>query len=682
MIDLEVGDSEIIARGSAGPIAISVAGWNPIEEAGEIEIVPVDVTCSGYLSKFQLSTEVIDSPLTIRSIDGDIQNIEGIDESDIFYHGEAIVSNSVALPQGQYQLKKVIGMVTIYSLISGPAKIQIGGYQNLSVIPERPTLVTFGFRDNNSIASETVTVPMSASGLANAISYFRTGISTESPDRSFLTFRTPPPNIDFGKLDVPSSLKRNCPNSNIELVCPDRIETVAATASVAYYIGATVKVEDVDNSILRVGEGEFEHSFSKMPEFQLEIGNLLKQVLWLDSVGRSLGEYGKGLENIHIRDFIEIEPDGLYEMTAEDRLMQYLKVDYEEIADQFPPWSLGVRIGTSQSDLKMLPDLAKQLAIIYTSEVDVSDNTPRIELLKTAGPSDERLFGTSSSLDRFDKSSEDGVFHLHIRPPSSRFDYPEKNTIGIKIVRNDNSPNDSFSSFLSERLSGLKIPCEIKKLTNVPREELKSLLQKPTDFLIFVGDTKDECFSCEDGYLHIKEIGTIGAEFLMVDAPDSIDIGFASAELGVRTAIVGTETDEWKGIGPTPIGFSLLGFGVADSVRLASNYTDSTENVSVIGDGMATHRVTSGTGMGILQISEKPRLSLAASFFPIIPGTDQILYRTPGFSGANKLAGSVYTRQILAEDLARTIDVLKEPIIFKDDLYWPEERFQLLNAVI
>ena len=682
MIDLEIGDAEIIARGSAGPIAISVAGWNPIEEAGDIEIVPVDVTCSGYLSKFQLSTEIFDSPLMIRSLDGDIRDVEGIDESDIFYHGEAIVSKSVTLPKGKYQLKKVIGMVTIYSVISGPAKIHIGGYQNLSIIPTRPTLVTFGFRDNNSIASETVTVPMSARGLATAISYFQTGLSTQSPDRSFLTFRTPPPNIDFGTLDIPSSIERSDRMADIEIVCPDRIETVAATASVAYYLGATVKVDDVDNSVLRIGDGEFELPFSKMPDFQLEIGNLLKLVLWLDSVGRGLGEYGKGLENLHIRDLLEIEPDRLYDMTAEDRLMEYLTVDYGEIADQFPPWSLGIRIDTNESDLKMLPDLAKQLAIIYPSKVDISDSSPRIELLRTSGPSDERLFGISTSLDTFEEPSEDGIFHLHLRPLASRFYQPEKNTIGITIVRNDDSPNDSFSSFFRERISRLKIPCEINKLSSVPRDELKALVQNPTDFLIFVGDTKNESLGCQDGYLPMEEINTIGAEFFMVDAPDSIDIGFAAAELGVRTAIVGTDTNEWNGIGPAPIGFSLLGFGLADATRLACNFTDSTESVSVIGDGMATHRATSGTGMGILQLSDEPSLSLSATFLPIFPGTDQILYSTPGFAGGNKLAGNVYTRQVSPENLAGTIEVLKEPIIYSDDLYWPEERFQLINAVI
>ena len=682
MVDLEIGDAEIIARGSAGTVSIDVAGWSPTKVKNDIGRIPIDAACSGYVSKFQLSSENYDSRVTIRSMDGDILNVDGIGEEDLLYKSEAVISDIVKVPKGLFRLRKTIGMITMYSLISGPCVIDIRKKWKLEVIPLRPTLVTFGFRDNKDHSAETITVPYDADGLSTAISYFRAGLRTLTPDRSFLTFRAPPPRIEFGKKCIPSSLKKISSASNIEFICPKRVETVAATASAAYYLGATVRVEDVDNTVLRIAENEFVLHFSKMPDYQLEIGEILKRVLWLDSIGRNSGDYGNGLEDVCVSDFIEIETDRLYDLTSEDRLIRYMEVDYGALSEITPPWNLGVRINTTPNDLKMLPDLARQLAIIYPTEIPSNIRSPRKELVTTSGPCNERLFGMSTSLNSYEKSAKDGFFHLQKAPHPTRSNLPEKESIVITLIRNDESTDDRYSLFIRERVNGLEIPLEINKLTNANCEELESVLRNPTDYVIFVGETDGACLVCEDGNLSIESINTICAEFLMVDAPDSIETGLAATDRGVRTAIVGTDSKEWRSIGPAPIGFSLLGFGLADATRLACNFTDSTASVSVIGDGMATHRATSGTGMSIIQISEEPILTLAAIFFPTFPGTDQILNSTPGYSGANKLAGNVYTRQVSPKNLAGTIEVLEEPIIYNDDLYWPDERFQLINPVI
>lgn len=683
MIDLEVGDTEIIARGSAGSVVIDVAGWSPSEEERDIGHVPVDATCSGYISKFQLISENFDTRVTIRAIDNDIRNVlDDIDEGDMLYEGEAVISDSIRLPEGDYRLKKTIGMITMYSLISGPSIVNIRDKWQLTVIPEHPTCVTFGFRDNRNISTESVTVPQNANGLAAALSYFRTGLRTLSPDRSFLTFRAKPPRIKFGDKFIPSSVKQKDPDSEIEIVCPKRINAVAATASAAYYLGAKVRTSKIEKPVLRIGHGEFEHPFSKMPDFQVEIGHMLRRVLWLDCVVRNAGPYGKGFEDICISDSLGIELDRLYNSTAEDRLIEYLRIDYDEISDQFPPWSLGVRINITPDDLKMLPDLARQLAIIYPSDINVRCQSNDSGVVTNAGPLDERLFGMSTSIDSSQKKAKDGYFYLHPTSNVSISDLPQKKSISISVVRNDKSPDDRFNSFLQERADGLEIPLKINRITNASSEEMISLLQEPTDYFVFVGETADECLATSDGALSIKEVDTIGAEFLLLDTPNSFDIGLAAVERGVRTTIVGNDSKKWDGIGPAPLVFSLFGFGMVDATWLACNYTDSTADVSVIGEGMVTHRAASGVGMSTMRIKERPHVSLEAKFFPVFPGTDQILNRTPGFSGANTLAGNVYTRQLSTEDIPRTIDILEEPIIYEDEVYWPDERFQLQNPVV
>ena len=682
MIELDIGDTDIRAIGSTGTVAIKVAGWNPTDAEKDISYVPVDATCSGYLSKFQLSSGHYNAPLTIRSLNGNIRNIvENIDEGDMVYEGEAAVTKPISLPTGEYQLNKVIGMITIYSLISGPANIYPRKNSRLTVIPERATQVTFGFRDNGNVASEGLTVPHTAEGLATAITYFQTGLRSNSPDRSFLAFRAPPPRIDFGDFDIPDSLQNIDINTNIEIVCPETIEAVAATASTAYYLGAGVRVEDVDYPSLIISDLDYEYQLPEMPKFQIAMSDLLEQIFWLDCVVRNAGPYGTEFEDIPNNENLDFDPDQLYKMPFDERLIKYLDIEYNEISDCFPRWSLGATINTIEADLKMLPDLAYQLAKIYSFDFKINYQSCDNNIMANAGPLGERLFGMSTTMNSFSDIDQIGTFHLCPATYESISDRHNKKA-RITIIRNDIDPDNRYKRFFEEREIDLEIPLNINRHVSVETEDLALLLKESTDYLIFVGETTGKRLVCPDACLSLNDVGKIESEFLLIDSPDSVEAGKTAAKLGIRGAIVGTRSDDWNSIGPSPIGLSLFGFGLADATWFACNFTDSTSNVTVIGDGMATYRATSGTGKGVSRINYDDSVSLDSVFIPILPGIGQIVYKAPGFSGANTLAGKIYNRRLDFKDIPETLEMLEEPVIYENKIFWPGEKFQLINPVV
>lgn len=251
MVDVRVEDTTITATDRANrTVTVDTVGLDRPAGAGKIPL-DVDASIGGRVESLSTGSTIAE----LRSIDGEFERIEQ----------HATVEH---LDEEGYILKVTLELIG-YIRFSGPAELRRNEDGTLRLEFEHPTPITVGFWSLLDYPEATVTVAPTPAGIARGIQALPSSHITTDPERVMPGWRDHPPRLELGEeTRVPDSVAEAEPDTGIELRLPDRFDPLYPAASLAHYLGADVRVAEVDRPLLCAPAVDLERTFEPMPRFQ------------------------------------------------------------------------------------------------------------------------------------------------------------------------------------------------------------------------------------------------------------------------------------------------------------------------------------------------------------------------------------------------------------------------------
>lgn len=226
---------------------------------------------------------------------------------------------------------------------------------------EERTRVAIGARSIHSRPEATVTVPDDPDALATGVSALASSIKEFSPEQSWPTLRGYPPRIERGEeLHVPQLL--DVPDTGVRLTVPSTYADVYRVTPLAYYLGATLETGGEPAIHLDTGYTEPLPTGSALGE---RIEDLLGRCMFLDSLCRMDGYVPSDRhEYERIGSKLPFYPPAIAELSTDERLMEFLEVERDSIAQFLPSWPVRATLQPVPAAATLLPHLAYVLAPI------------------------------------------------------------------------------------------------------------------------------------------------------------------------------------------------------------------------------------------------------------------------------------------------------------------------------
>jgi len=148
------------------------------------------------------------------------------------------------------------------------------------------TRIMIGARSTPRRPATTLTTPAEPEEMMQAVSTFGSALKTYSAERSYPTLRGHPPAVKLGdELDLNGLTP---PETGVTIEVPPTYHAVFVVAPLAYYLGA--RVIPGENPCIRTDTG-FEYSLDETIGFERTVERTLKQILVLDCLTRTEGQY-------------------------------------------------------------------------------------------------------------------------------------------------------------------------------------------------------------------------------------------------------------------------------------------------------------------------------------------------------------------------------------------------------
>lgn len=457
---------------------------------------------------------------------------------------------------------------------------------------DEPTRILVGARSLHEEPAATITTTDDLADVMRAISHFGSALKDTSPMRSYPTLRGHPPDIERGDdLHVPDDLAP--PDTGITIEVPPNAQTVYATASPAFYLGAAVEPGDVPRIVTDDG---FEHRLDTSRGVRGELERVLKQTFILDVATRTAGPYDYTTD-----EYADLSPelakpvDDLYDAPIAERLRYYLDVPFDAVEANLPEWPVAARVAPTSENVEALPHLANDLATIHPPTVDsrtadVDTTAPVV----TPEPLDAsyRLWLADGAPVGASKPAV-GAYRAALGRE------PIEGTIDYAVVCNDPTianEEETVSALLSNP-TGLDI--DIRPYRELYRNEMQALLERGADVFHFIGDT-DDGFVCTDGELAPDELESLSVDAFVLTAIDSYDAGMDLLDAGAASgvAILGdVPPGAATSVGQLAAQLINLGFSVGQAVDVATRTSEYRDQFVVLGD--ATYDITQPYGVPV-----------------------------------------------------------------------------------
>src|SRR5699024_6646770 len=147
-------------------------------------------------------------------------------------------------------------------------------------------------------------------------------------------------------------------------------------APLAYYLGA--RVIPGENPCIRTDTG-FEYSLDETIGFERTVERTLKQILVLDCLTRTEGQYPVTLhERRELEPILNLDFGKLYDLPLKEQIETYLEIPYKKIADHVPKWKLTTYVDTNPQNVEILTYLTNELSIIRGGNVEIDLTTASI----------------------------------------------------------------------------------------------------------------------------------------------------------------------------------------------------------------------------------------------------------------------------------------------------------------
>jgi hypothetical protein len=673
-------------------VTVRAPDWET-EAGAEAINRPIDASVSGRVSKLSLPPSLV--------------SVTEVETGTRYEHGND--TEPLELSDGQY-LANIHGNVKTYLRFSGPATIRkTDDFGSLIIAFPRKIPVTLGFRSHHKIPVDTITVPPTTEGVATAISYASSSHKTTGPDRSYPTLRGHPPRFEVGaELDVPEPVRRQKKDSGIEMRVPDDLETLFVTAPLAYYLQADVHVEERNAPLLVVPEANFTYDFSPLPSYQSEVATMLRRVFFLDCLVRNAGPHSWDLAELSLLDELDIDPEATYEATPGQQFVEYDLLDFERIDEKLPEWHLSMYVEPTVENISSLPYLLSNLSAIYLPEssplqqnelLDVSlgdfyRNDPQEPASQGMAERDSsRTKEDVSSIERVKPVLQKGQVHgwlaegvpidVFKADPSAyenRFKYFDRSSgdISVTLILNDDLMGDEHEDVAEIYLERSEdLPIEVTVRQHLSCAKLAETLERPCDFVHYIGHCEDSGLRCTDGHLSVSSIEESNVQTFFLNACGSYHEGMELVRKGSVAGAVTFNKVLNKQAGKVGVSFAQLvinGFSIQRALQLARRRIMMNKDYAVVGDG--THQLTqcdnTFPAVGDLTAVSASEFELSyqlvteqhpgSNFQPYIKGVNEMY-----------LSGNVPTFTLTRAELTSLLTRAKIPIIFNGELYWSAE---------
>jgi hypothetical protein len=578
---------------------------------------------------------------------------------------------------------------------------------------DAPTEVTLGFRSLHQVPAGTVETPTDPESLMEAVSLLGPALQPPSPERSFPTFRGPPPLIEPGdELRVPDRIEPL--DSGVRIVVPPTYEYLYPVVSLAYYFAADV----VPGDRPRIeGDG---WSYPLEPDFEHRTAEVLRQSFHFDCLARTEGFYPVDLHERETTD-LDLDWGRLYDLPLAERLGEYLAVPFERVEPELPQWTLTTDVRPDPGNVEMLPFVAGELSIVRSPQtatpVTASEGGgvglfrgPSAEAA-TLGPDEFVRGGAGTAPVRGADTSTDGdevpgdadfvrpepvdtvehawvgdgvpldankatldAYHRRLEAGAV-----EQSRISVLVVCNDEQMREEGEV---ADLYGLRdmVQFDIEVRHDLTRAEMRDVLQSDVDFLHYVGHVDDRGMQCTDDYLDLTDEDLdVGVSAFLLNACQSYRQGEALVHRGSRGGIV-TLSDVANSpatqLGRIVARLMNSGFNLRTALHVAKRELITGHQYIVVGDGGTTIcQSRSGSAVVIDLSKECESWNVSTSVFPNGPHANGSLTTSNLDSDVSNyyVPTTIEHYNICTEELSKFLNLETAPIFDSSGLTWTDE---------
>lgn len=515
-----------------------------------------------------------------------------------------------------------------------------------------------------------VTVPRTLSGVATAISTFGAAHRTPSPRRSHPASRDHPPLVSFGERRIPRGVRDAISDTGIEFRVPPSLAHLLVAAPLAYYLGADVRVGP-GQPRLRAADAGFERRFRRLPEFESAVADLLRRVVYLDSLLRHP-------ENAP-RDRTELGIDpSVRERPPAGRLASYAALPAAAVRSRLPNWHLSTYIEPRIENVPALPYVLDRLSLVYLPRADELE--PRRLLERTL---EDFYRGSVASVDVLDPELGAGVNHAWLADgtpidafKASRRAYENRFTgatpadrVRVAVVCNDPEMTDERRvADVYRGDSGGSVDVSVHD--RLGRRELAGLFEDRYALVHYIGHCEADGLECPDGFLSASELDRCRARAFFLNACGSYHEGRTLVDRG---SVAGAVTlarvldDQAGTVGLAVAGLLVRGFDVATAVRLASRRVMMGKDYAVVGDG--TFAPTPRSGHPAVLGVERAGGEFSVTYDVEGAGEGGRYYRDP-FDGSRRPHGSTARTSLDRSELVTFLEGRPVPVRYDGDLRW------------
>lgn len=493
---------------------------------------------------------------------------------------------------------------TTYVGFAGPARVRDTDEGFTVSFPERSS-IAIGFRRDRS-APERIVVPKTPRGVATALTHASSALRTSGPERSHPAFRAHPPLVSFGDREIPETVRSTTPETDLRLTVPASIEALLVAAPLAYYLGATVAVDDRSTPALSAPRTGFERRFRPMPAFQHDVAAVLRRVFLLDCLSRSVdpGEAtpagGSPLDRLGLR------LDGLDGVTPGERLQRYCEVPSTRIRPELPEWHLSTYVEPVVENARSLPYLLDDLSLVYLPSASELDGKG----LLRRSLDDFYRAEEVASVDRLEPELHAGRAHGWLAPGTpidvfksthSAFEHrlaydASELPLDVTVAFNDpemGGEHSRVAEIYRERAADL--PANVTVREDLSKDELEAVFEAPNDFVHFIGHCDVNGLRCTDGSFPTASLDTCRTRTFFLNACGSYHEGLGLVEAGsVAGAVTLTAVlnDHAATVGTAFARLLIYGFDIERAIQLARRRIMMGKDYAVVGDG--THTLAAG----------------------------------------------------------------------------------------
>jgi hypothetical protein len=518
---------------------------------------PVSSACT-------VETDTLDLPYTAMMV---IRDAEGNMVTDLAH------DVSAEFPPGEYSIE-FNTPIKLYLQVDAGIQI-VSDTESMRIEFDREITVEVGSRSFHESPGATVTTTDDPEDVMVAISTFGSVLKTTTCERSWPTLRGHPPRIEQGdELEIPDGL--DVPDTGVTVEIPPELNAIYPIAPLACYFGAEV----VRGETPRMSVGGFERRFDDGEGFEEEVVRTLKQAFSLDCVTRTEGYYPIELaDRGQIESLVDLDFADLYDAPLDEQLSEYFSVPYSTLAEVMPKWHRVTHVRPDSENVKALPYLVNDLSIVRTPPEATYEETEEMRETRDAIDGFKRTNSEEPELERHPEGAENAAARRGVPPIDDYVQMPDVDALeqawvgegtptrGTKVLpeafRNESSkaaPNEKSDA--SEGVIDITVVCNDDEMRDewdavaevygsretisfdpsvhfdVTTDELRELLETPTDIFHYVGHIDGRGFECTDGLLDARTIDTAGMKAFLLNACRSHNQGIALVEAGSHGGIV------------------------------------------------------------------------------------------------------------------------------------------------